>query len=279
MSVTRAVSVRDALDGARTAIAAGGSPSAQLDAELLLADALGVGRAKLHADPHAPVSGPAVRRFQSHVRRRSIDREPVAYIVGRRAFRALDIAVDPRVLIPRPETELIVELALELPSRASVLDCCCGSGAIALALADERPDLELAGSDVDPDALAVARANGERLGLNVRWCRADLLDGLPDEFDAIVANPPYVERDVLATLEPEVARHEPRRALDGGADGLTLLRCLIAEAGATRAGTLILEHGAAQGDAVAAACADAGFGQIERHRDLAMIERAVRARR
>jgi release factor glutamine methyltransferase len=279
MSVTRAVSVRDALDGARIAIAAGGSPSAQLDAELLLADALGVGRATLHADPRAPVRGLAVRRFQSHVRRRSIDREPVAYIVGRRAFRALEIAVDARVLIPRPETELLVELALELPSGACVLDCCCGSGAVALALADERRDLEVAGSDVDPDALAVARANGERLGLSVRWCRADLLDGLPDGFDAVVANPPYVEREVLATLEPEVARHEPRRALDGGPDGLTLLRRLIVQAGATRAGTLILEHGAGQGDAVAAACADAGFDDVERHRDLAAIERAVRARR
>ncbi|MGH2849622.1 MAG: N5-glutamine methyltransferase family protein, partial [Solirubrobacteraceae bacterium] len=221
MSVTRAVSVRDALDGARTAIAAGGSPSAQLDAELLLADALGVGRTKLHADPRAPVTGTAVRRFQSHVRRRSIDREPVAYIVGRRAFRALEIAVDARVLILRPETELLVELALELPAGASVLDCCCGSGAVALALADERGDLELAGSDIDPDALAVARANGERLGRTVRWWGADLLDGLGDEFDAIVANPPYVERDVLSTLEPEVARHEPRQALDGGPDGLT----------------------------------------------------------
>ena len=128
MSMTRAVSVRDALDGARTAIAAGGSPSAALDAELLLADALGVPRAQLHADPAAPVTGPAVRRFQSHVRRRSIDREPVAYIVGRRGFRALEIVVDGRVLIPRPETELLVELALELPSGSSVLDCCCGRG-------------------------------------------------------------------------------------------------------------------------------------------------------
>jgi release factor glutamine methyltransferase len=213
------------------------------------------------------------------VRRRAVQREPVAYITGIRAFRQLELAVDRRALIPRPETELLVELALELPSGACVLDCCCGSGAVALALADERRDLELAGSDVDPDALAVARANGERLGLSVRWCRADLLDGLPDGFDAVVANPPYVEREVLATLEPEVARHEPRRALDGGSDGLDQLRRLIEQAAATRAGTLILEHGAGQGDAVAAACAGAGFREVERHRDLAGIERAVRAGR
>jgi release factor glutamine methyltransferase len=280
MTLTRrAVSVRDALDGARTAIAAGGSPSARLDAELLLADALGVGRAQLHSDPDAPVAGDAVRRYQSHVRRRSIDREPVAYIVGRRAFRALEIDVDARVLIPRPETELLVELALELPHGAAVLDCCCGSGAIALALADERPDLELSGSDVDAGALAVARANGERLGLAVGWHLADLLDGLDDRFDAIVANPPYVERDVLPALEPEVARHEPRRALDGGADGLDLLRRLIAAAGGARASELILEHGASHQDAVVAACAAAGFREVERHSDLAGIPRAVRARR
>jgi release factor glutamine methyltransferase len=279
MSVAQAVSVRDALDGARTAIAAGGSASARLDAELLLADALGVDRAQLHADPCAPVSGAAVRRFQSHVRRRSADREPLAYIVGHRAFRALEIAVDARVLIPRPETELLVELALDLPRGACVLDCCCGSGAIALALADERPDLALTGSDVDPGALAVARANGERLGLAVSWRLADLLDGLGDRYDAIVANPPYVERDVLATLQPEVSRHEPRRALDGGADGLALLRRLIAQAAASGGELLILEHGAGQGDAVAAACADAGFREVERHRDLAGLERAIRARR
>ncbi|MGD1051710.1 MAG: hypothetical protein ABR947_11635, partial [Solirubrobacteraceae bacterium] len=114
MSTAAAVSARDALDGARTAIAAGGSPSARLDAELLLADALGVPRERLFADPLLEVRGDAVRRFQSHVRRRAIDREPVAYILGRRAFRRLEIALDSRVLVPRPETELLVEVALEL---------------------------------------------------------------------------------------------------------------------------------------------------------------------
>src|SRR5579862_8370782 len=163
----RSVTVRDALDGARTAIAAGGSPSAALDAELLLADALGTTRAALHRDPQAPVTGVAVRAFQSHVRRRAALREPVAYILGRRAFRRLELAVDARVLVPRPETELLVELALELPHGAAVLDCCCGSGAIALALKDERPDLQLTGSDIDAGAVVVAQANARRLGLDV----------------------------------------------------------------------------------------------------------------
>ena len=155
-----------------------------------------------------------------------------------------------------------------------------GSGAIALALADERPDLDVTGSDVDEGALAVARANAARLGLIVAWRRADLLEGLADAHDAIVANLPYVARDAFAALEPEVARHEPRLALDGGAGGLELLGRLIAQAGErARVRTLILEHGDEQADAVASACAAAGFTALERRRDLAGLPRAVRARR
>jgi release factor glutamine methyltransferase len=272
-----AVSVRDALDGARTAIAAAGSPSPDLDAELLLADALGTTRARIHADPQAPVAGAAVRTFRSHVRRRAALREPVAYIVGRRAFRRLDLAVDARVLVPRPETELLVELALNLPNGARVLDCCCGGGAIALALADERPDLRLTGSDIDEAALAVAAANARLLGLDVGWRRADLLAGLPDDFDAIVANPPYVPSAAIDALAPEIARHEPRRALDGGASGLEQITRLIGQAALGSARTLIIEHGDNQGGAVAERCGVAGFTDVSRHRDLAGRERAVRA--
>jgi release factor glutamine methyltransferase len=280
MTLTRsAVSVRDALDGARTAIAAAGSPSPDLDAELLLADALGTTRTRLHADPQAPVAGAAVRTFRSYVRRRSALREPVAYIVGHRAFRRLELAVDARVLVPRPETELLVELALALPRGARVLDCCCGSGAVALALADERPDLRLTGSDVDDAALAVAAANARRLRLDVDWRGADLLAGLPDAFDAIVANPPYVPSAAIDALAPEIAHHEPRRALDGGASGLEPIERLIGEAAARSASELILEHGDDQGDAVAALCRAAGFTDVARHRDLAGADRAVRARR
>lgn len=279
MTVAGAVSVRDALDGARTAIAAAGSPSPALDAELLLADALGTTRTAIHRDPGAPVAGAAVRTFRSHVRRRSALREPVAYITGRRAFRRLELAVDARVLVPRPETELLVELALELPRGARVLDCCCGAGAIALALADERSDLRLTGSDIDEGALAVAADNGRRLALEVDWRRADLLDGLPDDHDAIVANPPYVATAAIDRLAPEIARHEPRRALDGGADGLRQLTRLIAAAAARSAHTLILEHGEGQAGAVESRCRAAGFEDVGRHRDLAGIERAVRARR
>jgi release factor glutamine methyltransferase len=279
MTARGAVSVRDALDGAITAIDAGGSPSPRLDAELLLADALGTTRERLYRDPAATVHGPAVRAFQSHVRRRAIDREPVAYILGHRAFRHLDLAVDARVLVPRPETELLVEVALGLPVGAHVLDCCCGSGAIALALKDERPDLQLSGSDRDRAALAVAAANGARLGLEVDWRLADLLSGLPDAYDAIVANPPYVERATIQTLEPEISRHEPRVALDGGPSGLDHLIRLVEQAATTSASTLMLEHGEGQGDAVAARCEAAGYPHITQHRDLADIARVMTARR
>jgi release factor glutamine methyltransferase len=279
MTQQAAVSVRDALDGAVTAIGAGGSASPRLDAELLLADALATTRERLYSDPDAPVSGAAVRAFESHVRRRAIEREPVAYIVGRRSFRRLELSVDPRVLVPRPETELLVELALGLPAGARVLDCCCGSGAIALALKDERPDLVVAGSDIDAGALEVAAANAVRLGLEISWHQADLLDALPDAYDAIVANPPYIEHAAIATLEPEISRHEPRRALDGGPTGLETLARLISAAGASAAAVAIVEHGAGQEREVAELCRLAGLTRVTHHRDLATINRAVVARR
>ncbi len=279
MSLRAAVSAHDALDGARTAIAAGGSDSARLDAELLLAHALGVTRERLLIDRDLVVTGEAVRRFQSHVRRRSVDREPVAYIVGRRAFRRLELTVDARVLVPRPETELLVEIGCELDRGARVLDCCTGSGAVALALKDERDDLRVSGSDLSDAALTVARANAERLGLDVTWQRADLLDGLAGSFAAILANPPYVPTSVIATLEPEVARHEPALALDGGKDGLELIRRLVAQAARADIKLLAIEHGGeGQADAVADLCDEAGFSAIDRRRDLAGHERVIVAR-
>lgn len=278
MSLRSAVSVRDALDGARTAITAGGSSSPRLDAELLLAAALGVTRERLVTDPELSVGGDSVRRFQSYVRRRSVEREPVAYIVGHRAFRRLELLVDPRVLVPRPETELLVEVGLGLERGARVLDCCTGSGAVALALADERPDLILAGSEIATEALGLARINADRLGLSVTWLEADLLDGLPG-YDAILANPPYIPSAVLPTLAPEVARHEPAVALDGGGDGLAVVRRLVSQAAKTAAPLLAIEVGDGQADEVDRLCSAAGFAVRERRRDLAGIDRVIVARR
>jgi release factor glutamine methyltransferase len=274
-SLTGGTPVRDALDGAVTAIAAAGCETPRLDAELLLADALGVSRERLFIDD-LNVAGPAVRVFQDYVRRRSVLREPVAYILGRRHFRGLELAVDSRVLIPRPETELLVEVALALPRESHVLDVGTGSGAIALALKDERPDLTVTGSDLGDAALEVARGNAERLGLDVSWLSANLLEGVPDEFDAVVSNPPYVLDGDRATLAPEILRHEPPSALFAGAEGLDAIHRLIKQA-ATRLNLrmLALEVGAGQSAEVAGLMRMADFSVVRAERDLAGVERVV----
>jgi release factor glutamine methyltransferase len=274
--IAGATSTADALDGAITAIAAAGCESPRLDAELLLADALGVGRERLLIDGDLSLSGPAVRVFQDHVRRRSALREPVAYILGRRHFRHLELAVDRRALIPRPETELLVEVGLGLPVAARVLDLGTGGGAIALALKDERPDLQLTGSDASDQALALARENGERLDLDVRWLHSDLLNQADEEFDAVLTNPPYVRDSERATLSPEITRHEPACALFAGADGLDVIRRLTEQVGARRSvKVLALEIGLGQADAVIELMQSAGFVRVHRECDLAGIERVI----
>jgi release factor glutamine methyltransferase len=264
----RGIPVRDALDSALVALRAAHVDTPRLDAEVLLADVLGVSRGDLLVRDLA-VEGEAIRRYQDAVRRRAVAREPVAYITGRRAFRHIELAVDPRVLIPRPETELLVELAVAaLPPGARVVDVGTGSGAVALALSDERPDLRVTGAELSAEALAVARANGERLGLPVEWLRAD---GVPDaKWDAVVANLPYVADG--DALPPEVSGHEPRGALYSGPDGLDALRALAAR---VRAPWVALEHGAGQGAAVREMLNAAGYAEVATHRDLAGHERVT----
>jgi release factor glutamine methyltransferase len=266
--IARGVAVHDALDSARVAIGAAGSDTPGLDAELLLAHALGVDRSALFMDPRREVSGEATRTFRELVRRRSVGREPVAYLLGRRGFRHIDLHVDARVLVPRPETEDLVEVALSLGVGARVVDVGTGSGAVALALKHERADLDVQGTDISADALAVARANARRLGLDVAFAQADLLDGV-GEIDAVLSNPPYVES--AYRLPPEVA-HEPALALDGGADGLDVVRRLVAEADARAVGVLAIEVGEGQAAAVAALMA---AWRVEVRPDLAGIERVV----
>jgi release factor glutamine methyltransferase len=274
-------SVPDALDGAITAIGMAGCETPRLDAELLLAHVLGVPREQLLADVRfldrsMVVAGPVVRVFQDAVRRRAVEREPVAYIVGHRAFRRLDLAVDRRALVPRPETELLVEVGLTLRAGASVLDVGTGSGAVALALKDERPDLHVAGSDASGEALELAKANGRRLGLDVRWLRADLLAGVADEFDAVLANLPYVADSQRAELAPEILRHEPPGALFAGPDGLRAIRALLELLSERRqVGMVALEVGAGQASAVAELIRLAGFPKVRAERDLTAIERVV----
>jgi release factor glutamine methyltransferase len=271
------VPVRDAVDSATVAIGAAGSETPRLDAEVLLAHVLGVDRAELYLRPEREVEGRAIRAYQDLVRRRSAGREPVAYLVGYRGFRHLDIAVDPRVLIPRPETETLVEVGLELPQGARVVDVGTGSGALALALKDERPDLDVLATDVSADALDVARANAARLRLDVAFLQADLLEGVP-AVDAVLSNPPYVAEADRLTLQREITDHEPGIAVFGGGDGLAVALRLVAQAAATPASLVALEIGQGQAGALARAMEQAGF-TTQARADLAGIDRVVVGRR
>lgn len=270
-------SVREALTGAGDALAAVGVETPRLDAELLLCEATGWDRARLAAEPEAGVPPSAGRLFGETVRRR-LRREPVAYILGRKGFRHIELAVDRQVLIPRPETELLVELALELSPRR-VLDMGTGSGAIVLAIADELPGCELIATDTSPGALEVARANAERLGLSDRVeFHESMLPSEPAPFDLIVANLPYVAESEWRGLEPEVTEWEPREALLAGPDGLDVLRVAI-PAAAAAAPSLALEVGAGQAPAVSELLFEAGFAKVETRPDLAGIPRIVWGRR
>jgi release factor glutamine methyltransferase len=239
------MTARDALDAAAASFEAAGCMSPRLDAELLVADALGVRRQDLFLDPDMEVTPPAARVLSGYVRRRN-EREPVAYILGKKGFRNIELKVDRRVLVPRPESELLVEAALDLPEGARVHDVGTGSGAIALALLDERPDLKVTASEVSPEAVDLARENAELLGLPLE---IEVVDGVPPgEYDLVIANLPYVRDNRWEELMPEINRYEPRVALTGGEDGLDMIRELVA---AVPSGTqLALEHAEDQADAV-----------------------------
>ena len=250
----------------------------RLDAELLLADAMGVDRAVIVSDPGRGLTPEQARCFQGYAMRRA-QREPVADIHGTKGFRTIDLLVDGRVLIPRPETEHLVEAALGLPRGARVADVGTGSGAVALALKAERPDLDVVATDASLEALAVARANAQRLALEVELLEGDLLEPVEGQLDAVLSNPPYVADGDRAALAPDITRHEPAMALYAGADGLSLIRRLAPQAAAAGAGLLALEVGFGQAGAVAEIVAAAGFADTQAVADLAGIERVVVGRR
>ncbi len=260
-----------------------GSPSARLDAELLLAHALGLSRVELYTNYDRPLSEDELAACRALVARRA-GREPVAYITGSRHFRRLELAVDPSVLVPRPETEILVEACLELlrgRERPSLLDVGTGSGAIALALADEHPGAHVCACDSSREALAVAAANAERAGLEVELVESDLLSALAGRrFDLVASNPPYVAAADVERLEPEVARYEPRTATVAGADGLAVFRRLLPQLAEhlEPGGWAVLECGVGQAGWIASELERLGFVEGFRRHDLAGVERVVGAR-
>jgi release factor glutamine methyltransferase len=257
-----------------------GSPTARLDAELLLGHALDLGRVELYTSFERPLGDAELAACRELIARRA-KREPVAYILGRWGFRGLDVDVDRRVLVPRPETELAVDRCLALLDGVpgpSAVDVGTGSGAIALSLASEVPGAAVCGCDISDDALEVARENGARLGIDVEWVRSDLLEGLDGRrFHLVVSNPPYVAAAEVEALDPEVRDWEPRGATVAGASGLEVVERLVSAAPAALepGGALVIEVGAGQAGAASRLMEAAGLGGVERDRDHAGIERIV----
>ena len=258
---------------------------ARLEAEVLLAHVLKMNRVSLYVNYERPLDPAELAAYRELVKRR-LAGEPSAYLVGKQEFWTLPLAVDARVLVPRRDTETLVETALELLGNSGVvaprlLDIGTGSGAIALALAKTRPDATVVATDVSADALEVARANAAALGLGdrVSFVQGDLAAGATGPFHLVVSNPPYVRAGDLAGLMAEV-RHEPRLALDGGADGLEVYRRLIPVAAGLMAegGALALEIGADQAGEVSALGGAAGL-TAETRRDLARLDRVVIGRK
>lgn len=288
MPATARAGLRDALERGVRTLAAAGVETARSDAEWLLADVLGVGRMALRLALDRELPGALAERFEAAVARRAT-REPLQQILGWEAFCGLRVRVTPDVLVPRPETETLVEWALGwLPSASAarvvrIVDVGTGSGCVACALATMRPDARVLGLDVSMAALALADENVRGLGLraSVRLAASDLLAAVRGAVDLVIANPPYLPDVLLPTLEPEVSAHEPRRALAGGPDGLTLLDRLVEEAPRILrpGGALVLETaGGGQVVAVAARMRAAGFTGVATREDLAGVVRFVAGR-
>jgi release factor glutamine methyltransferase len=253
-----------------------GADAPRLTAELLLAHALSCDRVRLYLDFDKPLGEPELARFRDLVRRRA-EGEPTAYLLGRKEFFGRPFRVDPRVLVPRPETELLVETALAaLPEGGRALDLCTGSGCVAVSLALGRSGARVVATDLSEDALALARENAAALGAVVELATGDLWSAVhgPERFHVVASNPPYVPTKELAGLSPEV-RREPCMALDGGEDGLAVLRRIVegAPAWLEPGGTLVVEMHESHERSLPALCLAAGFARAEARRDLAGLPR------
>ncbi|MCP4869849.1 MAG: peptide chain release factor N(5)-glutamine methyltransferase [Proteobacteria bacterium] len=265
-----------------------GIPSGRLDAELLLGHVLQMERLQLYTSFDRPLDSKELDAFRALVRRRGSDREPVAYILGNKEFYSRDFAVDGRVLIPRPDTEVLVDLVLEridADAEGVVVDYGTGSGAIAVTLAAEREALRVLALDLSADALAAAKANAATHGVDGRigFVRSDGLERLPDRFvgqvAALVSNPPYVPLEDRSTLAPEIMKHEPHAALFPGEDPLLHYRRIATEGLRWLApeGFAAVEVGYGQADDVVAIFEDAGWADVVVRSDLARVDRVVSA--
>lgn len=260
-----------------------GIENPRLDAEVLVAFALGIDRTRVIIESMRPLEPAELGLLRDLVKRRR-SREPIAYLRGMREFYGRPFLVDSRVLIPRPDTEALVDVALARTSHVSLsmrmLDLCTGSGCVAITIARQRPTAKVVASDVSAEALVVARENAYRLGAyNVAFVESDLFASVPSgpRFDIVTANPPYVPTGDIAGLMADVRDFEPRGALDGGEDGLDLVRRIVAEAPAflVPGGVLALEIGAGESGATRALLEARGFSDVMVERDYGKIERVV----
>lgn len=261
-----------------------GFDSPRLEAELLLSHVLKCNRIQLIVDRDRPLMPEELAAYRAMVSRRR-SREPVAYLRGEREFYGHCFRVDARVLIPRPDTETLVEVALARTQDRSMFgrlaDLCTGSGCVAISFARERPTWRVVASDISPDAIAVASENAVRVGVawNLSFAVGDLFEpvGSLGPFDLVTANPPYIPTKELEQLAADIRDHEPRLALDGGADGLDVVRRLVTEAPRylVTGGVLAMEIAADQGGAVRELMQDAGWGAVEVAQDLGRRDRVV----
>ncbi len=258
-----------------------GSPSARLDAELLLAHALGLERLEVYLQYDKPLTEPELAAIREHIRRRG-RREPVATILGEKEFYSLPFKLGPGILVPRPDTESLVEAGLQLiPENGEcfVADIGAGSGCVGLTLAHHRPDIKLYSVDIEPNAISVIKQNTLAMGLTGRVAilHGNLMEPIPQErtIDVVVSNPPYIPSADIDALPPEISQHEARSALDGGVDGLDVYRALVPSAAARARIGVAMEVGDGQAESVAGLFEEAGLANVSVLQDLSGINRVV----
>ena len=263
-------------------LAAAGVPEAKTDARLILEYVCGTDPSTIYREPGRILHESEKEHYFALIDRRR-KREPLQYITGRQYFFGLEFDVDKRVLVPRPDTEILVEAVLESSPEGRLLDLCTGSGCIPVSLLNKGSFSEAVATDLSPEALELAERNAEKLGVKERlhFYEGDLYDALPEEykgsFDVLTANPPYIESAVIPGLMPEVSEYEPKMALDGGADGLDLYRRIIADAALwlKPGGRIFLEIGCEQARSVLSLLAEKGFTQCTVRKDYASLDRVV----